>query len=135
MKFTIDRSKWRFGGHNYDRALGPTSLLNSTNGTMCCLGQISLQCGLSETDIKDKAGFMAVTTPNSDFFVPGHPYRILVDDVGFPNELSNFAMEINDMRQSPSGDNFEREKELAALFKEYGHELEFVGTYHPAYKV
>ena len=49
MNFTIDRSKWRCGGDD-GKGWGETQLLNE-EGFMCCLGQCSLQSGLSEEEI------------------------------------------------------------------------------------
>ncbi len=43
MHFTIDRSKWRTGGHSENKTgEGGTALLNK-EGFMCCLGFMSLQ--------------------------------------------------------------------------------------------
>ena len=50
VKFTIDVNTWRFGGMRdckNKHGEGHTYLLNN-EGYMCCLGQISLQLGLTK---------------------------------------------------------------------------------------
>lgn len=52
MKFTIDRSKWRFGGDSYNliNLFGDTLLCNAAD-FMCCLGHVSLQLGIPKEAI------------------------------------------------------------------------------------
>jgi hypothetical protein len=51
QKFILDYSKWRCGeGGAHEVGKGQTALLNS-EGYMCCLGQWSLQLGMTEGDI------------------------------------------------------------------------------------
>ena len=129
MKFRIDRSKWRSGNEgNYAIGLGNTFLLNE-KGFMCCLGQVEKQLGLSDENIENKSWPCSTKRKNilSNYnpdCVEGYmPLGMSFD--GYENtELSNIAMKINDDQELSVK---KREKKLIALFKEYGHELEFYG--------
>lgn len=119
MKFTVDRSKWRFGGGKHFDTKGETQLLNN-RGYMCCLGFCMKQLGLDDNLIRDKAAPANVMLKHNDFVSCG-PYGTIKN-----SSLSMEAMRIND-NDNISGP--ERERRLIELFSEHGHEIEFVGEY------
>jgi len=116
MKFTIDYSKWRAGG-NEVASIGDgwTSLFNY-QGYMCCLGQVSLQLGKREDEIYGKV------CPNEVHDFIGN---ILVTGTGFHTDLTIKAIKIND---DSNLDTATRIKVLTNLFRDKGHELEFVNV-------
>lgn len=123
MKFTIERSRWRNSHHGK----GQTKLLNK-EGYQCCLGFCALQFGtpkhrilnLGSPDSVRKADKtfdldnILVTGPNGGIFGNGN------------SVLSVRAIRINDNNQY---DLQLKESMLESLFKEFGHEVEFVGDY------
>lgn len=123
MRFTIERSRWRNSHHGK----GQTKLLNK-EGYQCCLGFCALQLGTpihrllnfgSPDSVRkiDKAfdlDGILVTSPNGGIFGNGN------------SVLSVRAIRIND---NFGIDLEEKETMLIDLFKEFGHELEFVGDY------
>lgn len=123
MKFTIERSRWRNSHHGK----GQTKLLNK-EGYQCCLGFCALQLGtlkhrilnMGSPDSVRKANKtfdldnILVTSPNGGIFGNGNSI------------LSIRAIRIND---NFGFDLEEKETLLINLFKEFGHELEFVGDY------
>ena len=107
MKYTIDRTKW-LRGEGDEKSL----LLRMQDGKMCCLGQVSLQCGVSENEILGKS-------------VLSHLQRI----ERYPEWLRTAfgdrgrAMNLNDSTATSDAD---KESALTALFAKHGDELEFV---------
>jgi hypothetical protein len=126
MDFVIDRAKWRCGGGWRQRGKGLTMLQN-TEGYMCCLGQFCDQLGVPDLE---------------GLYVPSDvpEYRntqirdVLVEDGGIGPEgpwfnetrFSDLAIGINDNR---SISDQEREKELTELCIRHGHTLRFEGEY------
>lgn len=128
-KFTIDRSKWRCGGtDNYERECvrgrGQVKMLNDF-GFMCCLGQVSRQCGVSD----DKQ--QGMRTPSCLTNVPELLGLLVTPHDGDESDyqstdLACDAMGINDdIRLSDD----EREQQLTALFTKHGYEITFIGDY------
>lgn len=113
-KFTIERSTWRAGKYgDYQVGAGRTELLND-QGYMCCLGQVLLQSGLAEHQIKNKETPYGTRIEN--FLCTGiNNTRLAID-----------AMEINDDKNLTTP---QREQRLIELFKQHGYTLEFIGTY------
>ena len=113
--FVIDESKWRCGGNNGPnmRGAGNTSLEN-VQGYQCCLGQISLQLGLSRGRILLKS-----TPAMAMDEIP------LLSHGSSNTELACHAMGINDA----SGYSHEERKEkLKELFARHDIELLFEGV-------
>lgn len=125
MDFIIDRSKWRSAGDTNTRdynGRGRTSLLNS-EGFMCCLGHVSLQCGLTEQDIRCRLMPENVKTKYLLNIKKKNPDYINNDfcDTTF----SKRAATINDTRMS----DYERESRLKVEFETWGHTVIFIGAY------
>lgn len=117
MEFTIYRSKWRCGGDFGEenlKGLGQTMLLND-DGYMCCLGQIGLQIGYTESQIVCKAEPSEIRWTDSN---------ILLDEVGLQTKLTTDAIDIND---NPSTTIREKEKLLKERFQAEGIKLKFIG--------
>lgn len=113
MKVTIDRSKWLRG-----EGAAKSHLLRPTDGKMCCLGFLSLACGLTEDEIR------GCDTPVDTRKYDKFPAELLRQtEYGWVDTLfSDRLMEINDREGYPEE---EREAELTQLFKSIGIELEF----------
>lgn len=120
MDFYIDESKWRAGDvGEFQIGEGETCLLNDES-YMCCLGQICLQLGCSEKDIKNVATPGAVKALQKDILteICGSTLYGQVN-----NNLSIEAMEINDNFKIETD---KRKERLIELFKIHGHSLKFI---------
>ena len=122
-KFTIDRSTWRTGQDGENKTGEGPTLLHNHQGFMCCLGQISLQCGIP----KDK--LTGITPAQID---PEYKHKVLdigllQDPIQRSSQLSILAMNINDLKGTTPT---QKEEHLIELFKKENLELEFVGEYH-----
>lgn len=128
-KYIIDRSKWVCGDAEFRKKydLGGSKLLNA-KGKMCCLGQVCLQDGLSEDDIRGKGG------PTNVYWQRLKDHWMTTPENNNSRDACH-AMNINDSINSPiTGDwsrltQEEREEELKKLFESMGHEIEFVGEF------
>ena len=124
MKFTIVRDKWICGEpmdnqmSGTARGRGFTALLNP-QGFMCCLGQVSLQLGVSEKDIKH------IGSPASSEALWGS-ILCRVEGTSYLNSiLASTAMSINDSHTTSLS---KKEELLTQLFAGSGHKLVFVDT-------
>lgn len=136
-KFTIDRSKWRCGGDSSVtmRGVGDTELLNP-EGFMCCLGQVSKQCGVSDGELLERLTPRVLAHESakkvSPFLVEIKKLKRYEEGDEDPlwhkraTALCETAMNIND---DMSRSDEEREKDLTNLFAANGYELEFVGAF------
>lgn len=124
MKFTVDRSKWRFGlVSDQGDGKGPTFLLNP-QGYMCCLGFCMKQLGCTDDDIRHYGSPHEVTDEETPFT------SITEEDTKIEDTyLSIDAIVIND---DEGISNEARERKLSRLFQTHGHEIEFVGDYSAA---
>lgn len=126
-KFVLDYSTWRSGGEEYDDSdnvvgKGDTELLNE-EGYMCCLGQLCLQLGLVEEDIRD------YTSPGTVAKYKEHTTEKLIPLLATSHRIdtnsafSLRAMEINDNSEFTIG---KRIAHLKKLFVENGIEMEVI---------
>lgn len=88
---------------------------------MCCLGQISLQMGLTPKDIDDTSSPYKAWN-SGEKLVP----LLVTDGRSINSEFSARAMGINDDVGTTLA---QKEQKLIALGKEYGCTIEFVGEY------
>lgn len=109
-EFTIKRSKWLRGED------GDSFLLRSTDGKMCCLGQIANQCRVAKAHLKDRGTPAQVGTS-----IAGKIKDFVMEGNNTP--LSYDAMKINDDEEITDK---VREKRLISLFKKHGITLTFV---------
>jgi hypothetical protein len=127
-KLILDYSKWRCGGSTEEEhqvGEGNTALLNN-EGFMCCLGQVSLQLGAKESDIKNVATPDELEIEISLLNFPVEPEWDWDEQLpqGFSNtSLSAEAMEINDNIKTTPEEKIEALKEL---FKNHDYELEVI---------
>lgn len=96
------------------------------DGQMCCLGQISKQCGLKPKDLRNVASPMSLDQKPAEKLRKVLPWLLKVEKVDA--ELTNthvcgVAMEVND-RENLS--DAKREARLTAIFAKRGIELEFI---------
>lgn len=112
MKYIIDRTKWLRGEGSYD-----SYLLRSSDGKMCCLGQVSMQCGVMQDDLG------GVSAP----LLLADAQRILLPswlfDGGSHSEDATLAMTENDDLDEDDG---LREEILKGIFADHGDQLEFI---------
>ncbi len=110
----IDRTKWLRGEGN-----SKSALLRESDGKMCCLGQIALEAGFTEDEIRNKIepcsiGWTQFTTKN---------LNNTADIIAFSNKKHTLdMMSINDAALIK--DEF-REKRLIELAKEINIDLSF----------
>jgi len=120
MKYIIDRQVWYRG-----KGATGSALLREEDGHMCCLGQVALQCGLTEAEIIGE----------------GEPEDIRQDATRMPTWLLRNcgesdgcavfgnspdcceAMDVNDCEAVSDGS---RENRLKRIFAKHGDELEFI---------
>lgn len=118
MQFTVDRKTWYRGkGSKGSRLL-------REDGMMCCLGHVSLQCGLTAEEILDRADPASV----SDEAAPKISWLLTDADDDSERQFANNpscaeAMETNDDEELADAD---REKAIVSIFANWGHELTFV---------
>lgn len=122
MKFTVDRKTW-YRGYGSDN-----SKLLLENGMMCCLGHISLQCGLTERQILHRTTpYRAITNDGflgqKVFNVPVGFDWLLNDSHDSTSEIAGEMMNVNDSIELSEEI---REKRLIELAAKAGHELEFI---------
>lgn len=115
--FTVDRARW-----------GKNALKRRDNGKMCCLGFLSLACGVPEAKLcledGQERGF-----PDTGW--PGYPDFTLPDDDGEhigSSSLEDRAASIND----GDLDDADKEAKLIELFAKHNIELTFTGTKEPS---
>lgn len=139
MKFIVDRSKWRSGGASEDfnhefvdktlercvEPVGKGSIrMENTKGFRCCLAFCAIQ-------LDSKVLMINRTKPESCTWSSEEPNPLILrSDEGIikNSPLSIKAMEINDDKDSTTT---QREERLTRLFKEYGHEIEFINETVP----
>jgi hypothetical protein len=118
VNFTIDYAKWRCGGDGPNKlGDGRTALLND-KGFMCCLGQVSLQLGLTTRQIFGKYAPVNVMVENI-------LCERLTSGVFASSALAGDAMKINDNTETTPAEKMAALKEL---FAEHGHEIEFINV-------
>lgn len=122
MKFIVDRQTW-YRGHGPDN-----SKLLREDGMMCCLGHVSLQCGLTERKILNKTTpYRALTNEGilgqKIFNVPVGLDWLLNDSHDATSEIAAQMMNVNDLMDLSEELREEQLRELAA---KAGHELEFI---------
>jgi hypothetical protein len=86
---------------------------------MCCLGFVTIQCGVPKRLALGRNAPQAVVRQYHDR-IP----MLVRNEVG--TTLTHRAMAINDSRRLTDR---QRERSLTELFAEYGHEIEFSGKY------
>lgn len=148
MRFILDRKLWLRGGGGW-----MSRLLRSTDGKMCCLGQLALQCGLTREQIADRTSLytLQVELPEALRWLVSMRQGLLAGPThsGTRTELrvnsvsAKRLMSINDRRLGEKPDRWEsvnddllptlrfeteveRESFLAAEFAEHDIEVEFV---------
>lgn len=112
--FVVNRSMWLRGRG------ARASYLLLDNGQRCCLGFVCAQLGVADEyllNTPDPGWLMA------DAAGPIHGVLANVGTSARPNTLTMRAVVINDNKKISDP---ERERELAALFAEYGYAIEFV---------
>lgn len=91
MDLVIQRSKWLRG----DDGKSDSSLLRSSDGKMCCLGFLSLACGLTKSQIKDKPAPSELFASLDE--VPEEMRWLLKNDNhGRDSDEGNTLMSVND---------------------------------------
>lgn len=118
MKFIINRSTWLRGEGTYN-----SYLLRKTDGKMCCLGQIALQCGA------DRNKILQYTAPYQGISKLFDNLSLVVRNVGTDEENWNIKSWIGDAMGINDNDDIEdsvREYDLVDLFGKHGYKLEFV---------
>lgn len=106
--------------------MGETKLLNF-EGNMCCLGHISLQCGVPGIELQNvgspkNVASLVLLDFLSTYRLTEWGYRSGVETTS----LTNSAIEINDDKYLS---DTEREKKLTTLFAGHGYTLKFEGEY------
>lgn len=118
QKFTIVKSKWKNGSYRKAER-GSASLLNN-QGYMCCLGFITNQCGVDNSEL------LHVPDPEElrEELHVKIPFLIKTEGPdAFNSDLAKDAIAIND---EPSYSEEVRIALLTDLFRKYDIELEFV---------
>lgn len=115
-KFIIDRNTWLRGEYSEN-----SYLLRSSDNKMCCLGQISSQCGISNEELRDRKNPSDLIYFGIDVSTK-IPFLISRDSER-DSDLTSRAMPIND---TPLISDKEREEKLKDLFSESQIELEFI---------
>lgn len=117
-KLILDYSKWISGdGGKFATGEGKVALLNK-EGFMCCLGQWSLQLGVSEVAILNNG-----EPSDLNIFIPGLNIERGCDE-GYRNaQFSDDAIAIND---DPDTDPETKINQLSKLCKDNGFELEVI---------
>jgi hypothetical protein len=122
MKYIIDRTKWLRG-----EGSGASKLLRPSDGKMCCLGMVALQCGLDMRQIMDRGEpkSCSLVDPKSEALWPSWMGidKVAVGDGYDDNHPVAAAMICNDSRQIEDHD---REAQLSAIFAQHGDELTFI---------
>lgn len=130
MKFTIDRRYWLRGEGGE-----PSFLYRSDREThnMCCLGQISEQCGIDKTDLdrlRQPNTFAPITVKERFEETFGNAVMVAPLDVNYylrDLRAINVLVELMNINDSPQLTDAQRELILTDLIAHfYGHELEFV---------
>ena len=102
MKLVIDRSRWLHG-----EGANASYLLRETDGKMCCLGFLALQCGAVEDDIRASR----------------EPSEVSIE---WPERLSEHATCLMIENDNIEDTDNEREAGLTTIFTKMGIEVEFV---------
>lgn len=119
MKAIIDRKTWLRGDKD-------SFLLRKRDGKMCCLGQLSLQCGLTQDDIIHK-GFLSKLSEMDKILK--HPIlsQLVKEDRYCTKYLgSTIARELMNVNDNVGICDDQRETKLIELFKEIDVEIEFI---------
>jgi hypothetical protein len=118
MLFTVKRSEWYRGKGSAE------SKLLREDDLKCCIGFVCLQLGLSEKQIINKGDIMSMVASSVE---PWGDKRLLTDnnlfDFGNHPKWLEAAYRANDTDRLTDA---EREEKLKSLFKQGGHEIEFV---------
>ena len=118
MKFTVETKNWLRGeDSNHSRLLRPR------DGKMCCLGFLSLACGIAPQDIKGQVSIGTL----------GKHLKGLLPEVLFQRD-SDFGLKttprnyfsIESVNDNPALSEAERQKRLLELFRYIGIEVNFV---------
>lgn len=94
---TIDRSKWRKGGENFDHVQGLTKLLNK-EGYMCCLGFDALASGIPREVILGRDTPADIVNETEHHVPDDYEITRLCSTHGMPDnsQAVNAAMDAND---------------------------------------
>ncbi len=104
MRFKVDRRTWYRG-----KGAAGSKLLRESDGKMCCLGSVALQCGVKKEAIKNIA--IPANIPKGKKLLPEWVVKNCSD-----------AMICND---KPSISDDKREARLKKIFKEHGDIITF----------
>lgn len=140
MEFTIDRSRWRFGGTAgsdapvLEKALGATYLENE-QGYSCCLGFACRAAGApAPAGLYDSPAALVWQKPGHRLALceAGLVYEPPYYGASFATDspFSAEAVVLNDNAAVATPE--ELEAELKALCERYGHVVTFVGAYSEA---
>jgi hypothetical protein len=124
MKLVIDRKTWLRGD--------PASyLLREQDGKMCCLGFLSLQCGVTKEKMMGLATVAVGADANAEFRQGALASLAQVNkyardpDAPYKNtDIADALMEANDDTLLSDA---QREESLVELFKKIGVDVEFEG--------
>lgn len=116
IKVVIDRSKWGRGATG-GKLLRPDTCL------MCCLGFVSLACGLDEDEIRDES--TPAELVQKGVVLPG-PMLPLIDNVDPHYPHSDVCVRLMDLNDDDELDDTKREAQLIEAAREAGFEFEFV---------
>lgn len=119
-EFVIDRKKW----HRGKGALG-SRLLREDDGKMCCLGQVSKQCGIEDKEIIDVSSPHFLTFDAAKKIRAKIPWLLGSDSDGdtVNSRACISAMGTNDSLRYKEAT---RERRLKAIFKKHGATLTFI---------
>jgi hypothetical protein len=106
VKFTIDRATWLRGQY-------VSRLLRSSDGKMCCIGQVCIQSGIKPDAIRDLGVVINLDGESREKYqaAVGLAFR------------ADAAYCINDDRKLSEE---EREEKLTAHFAKFDHEIQFI---------
>ena len=121
MKLIIDRSKWLRG-----EGAEKSALLRPEDGKLCCLGFYAQVCGIeaeamsgasTPTDVPDHDGMWG---PSADWLFD-HEYGDVSADCHRLMKCNDYFSIFDEINEE------DRERDIAAIFAQYGVEVEFVG--------
>ena len=119
MKLEIDRSKWLRGEGGVN-----SKLLRYSDGKMCCLGFLALECGFEDDEIRNRSNPSELNCSPGQAGFGWLVKEIYVGPRGWDtSRAGEEAIDINDNEKLTQD---QRERMLADLFEDNGIELSFV---------
>ena len=118
MKFTVVRDEWLKGDEEE-----PGQLESKTTGKKCCLGFFGLAAGVKPEHLPGKYSPSDLGEEDSTKFG-----KLLIRDSGGEFQETAHCIQIMRVNDSSCKTEYAREVCLQELFKEAGHEIEFVDT-------